>query len=320
MTALSRRQFGRVVIAGAPLSALLTARLRASAEMAFGVATSSFRDLPRVTFRDNVDAVIRALKAVKVSRVELAMDNVEPAPPSTSPTMGGTPAYPQLIILTPEQIAFVKAQYRRTLRQWRTEEGREFFAAVRGKFDAAGLTIHNCAQVYDDECTDPEIEAMFRAVTTLGVTTVSSPMTLDMAKRLVPFAERHHVSVAIHNQVDGNADKYIGAAELERALALSPAFRIKLDIGNLTASNGDAVAAVREYQARVSHVLVKDRLRNGGASQHFGEGDTPIPAVLNLLKSAATPIPAFVEYDYVGLHSSIDEVTASVAYLTHALK
>ena len=107
---------------------------------------------------------------------------------------------------------------------------------------------------------------------------------------------------------------------IKDALALSPAFALKLDIGNLTASNRDAVVELRTYQSRVSHVLVKDRLRNGGTSQHLGEGDTPIAGVLALLRTSTRSIPAFAEYDYVGVGSSQDEVSASLAYLATLAK
>jgi sugar phosphate isomerase/epimerase len=321
MTALSRRDFGRAVIAGVPLAAVMgSMRLSAAGPVALGVSTSSFRDLPRVTGRDNVDDVIRALQAVRATHIELAFANVEPAPPSTAPVMGGSAAYPRRIVFTPEEIAATNAAYRAALRTWRSQTALGFFEAVRGKLTAAGLTVHACAIAYDDSFTDDEIDATLRQVKALGVTTVSSPLTMATAARLVPFAERHQVSVAIHNQMDGNAAGAIATPRLEEALALSPAFRLKLDIGNLTASNRDAVAELREHQARVSHVLVKDRLRNGGASQPFGEGDTPIAGVLNLLETCAFPIPALAEYDYMGLHSSVDEVTASVVYLAKAVK
>ena len=75
-------------------------------------------------------------------------------------------------------------------------------------------------------------------------------MTMATAARLAPFAERHQVSVAIHNQVDGNAAGAIATPELKEALALSPAFRLKLDVGNLTASNCDAVAELRDHHGR----------------------------------------------------------------------
>lgn len=322
MTPLSRREFGRIVIAGVPLAPVMgSIRLLSAAEpVAFGVSTSSFRDLPRVTGRDNVDDVIRALQAVRATRVELALANVEPAPPGTAPFRGGSAAYPKLIILTPEEVAATNTAYRASLRTWRLETPLAYFEQVKGKLSAAGLHVHACALNYDGSFTDDEIETTFRQVKALGVSTVSSAMTIATAMRLVPFAERHHISVAVHNQVDGNAAGAIATADLDKALALSPAFTLKLDIGNLTASNCAAAAELRHRQSRVSHVLVKDRLRNGGTSQPFGDGDTPIAEVLQVLKTSASSIPAFVEYDYAGLRSPVDEVAAAVAYMAQTIK
>ena len=320
MTLLSRREFGRVVGAGVPLATLLSsAQLDATGTVRLGVSTSSFRDFPRVTDRDNMDDVIAALQASRITLVELALSNVEPAPPSTRSFMGGTPAYPQRITFTPEQIAATNAVARAALRTWRTQTAPDALNPVRRKLTTAGLSVHACAVSYDDSFTDDEIEATFRQVKALGAATVASPLTLSMAARLRPFAERHEISVAIHNQPDGSAAGAIATPQLKEALALSPAFTLKLDIGNLTASNCDAVAELRDHEARVSHVLVKDRLRNGGASQHFGEGDTPIRGVLDALTRSAFPIPALAEYDYVGLHSPTEEVAACLAYLAKGI-
>jgi sugar phosphate isomerase/epimerase len=193
------------------------------------------------------------------------------------------------------------------------------FDQARGKLASAGLTVHACVLNYNDSFSDDEIDATFRQARALGVRTVSSPLTIPMARRLVPFAQRHQISVAIHNQVDGNRSGAIDTPALKHALALSPAFSLKLDIGNFTASNCDAVAELREYRSRVSHVLVRDRLRNGGTSQPFGEGDTPIREVFGVLASPAPGIPALVEYDYVGLRSSVDELKACLAYCRTAV-
>lgn len=319
MNALSRREFGKIAIASVPLAALVgSGRAAAAGRVPLGVSSYSFRDLPRVVGQDNVDDVIRAIQVVRVTDVELAFSNLEPAPPSTGPSMGGTPAYPRRIVLTPEEIAKSNAWARGALRTWRSQVPMAYFDDVRGKLSAAGLTVHACAIAYDESFTDDEIDATFRQAKALGVSTVSSPMTMATAARLVPFAERHQVSVAIHNQMADNSTGAIAAAGLREALRLSPVFKLKLDIGNLTASNGDAVVELGELQARVSHVLVRDRLRNGGASQPFGDGDTPITAVLGVLKAARTPIPALVEYDYAGMRSSVDEVTTAVAYMARA--
>lgn len=320
MNSISRREFARMVGAGVPLASILGPTwLGATGMVRLGVTTSSYRDFPRVPGRDNMDDLVAALQTARVTLVELALSNVEPAPPSTRSFIGGTPAYPQRITFTPEQTAAINASARASLRTWRIQTSPDALNPVRRKLTTAGISVHACAVSYNDSFTDDEIEATFRQVKALGAPTVTSPLTLSMAARLRPFAERHEISVAIHNQPDGSAAGAIATPQIKEALALSPAFTLKLDIGNLTASNCDAVAELRDHQPRVSHVLVKDRLRNGGASQYFGEGDTPIPGVIDLLKRSTFPIPAVVEYDYVGLHSPTEEVAACLAYVGKAL-
>jgi sugar phosphate isomerase/epimerase len=319
MAVLSRREFGGVVIAGLPFAAIRRSAARFAGDVPIWVSTSSFRDLPRVLGRDNLDEVIRALQAVGATHVELAFANLEPAPPSTAPVMGGSAAYPKRIVMTPEEVAATNSSARAALRTWRTQTPVALFDEARREIAAAGLTVHACALAYNNSFSDDEIDATFRQAKALGVTAVSSPLTMAMARRLVPFAERHQVSVAVHNQMDRNSAGAIDTPALKAALALSPAFTLKLDIGNLTASNCDAVAELREYRSRVSFVLVKDRLRNGGASQPFGEGDTLIGNVFAVLGASAPDIPALIEYDYVGLHSSVDEVKASIAYCRAAM-
>ena len=321
MPVLSRREFGGALIAGLPVAAVLRSTGLSAAELTIGVSTTSFRDLARVTGRDNLDDVIRALQAVRATHVELGLATLEPAPPSTAPVMGGSAAYPRRIVMTPEEVAATDTAARSALRTWRVREApAALFDHTRARLASAGITVHACALGYNDSFTDDEIDATFRQVKALGVTTVSSSLTMAMARRLVPFAERHDVRVAIHNQMDGNRAGAIDTPALTQALALSPAFTLKLDIGNLTASNCDVVAAVREHRSRLSYVLVRDRLRNGGASQPFGEGDTPIKSVLDFLKTSAPAIPALVEYDYAGLRSSVDELKASVAYVTSQMR
>lgn len=319
MAVLSRRAFGGVLLAGLPCAAVFRSVALSAAESAVWVSTSSFRDLPRVAGRDNLDGVIRALRAVGATHVELALANLEPAPPSTAAVMGGSTAYPKRIVMTPEEVAATNSSARAALRTWRMQTPVALFGEARREIAAAGLTVHACALAYNDSFSDDEIDATLRQAKALGVTIVSSPLTMAMARRLAPFAERHQVSVAIHNQADRNPAGAIDTPALEEALALSPAFMLKLDVGNLTASNHDAVAALREYRSRVAFVLLKDRLRNGGASQPFGEGDTPIGDVLAVLGGSASGIPAAIEYDYVGLHSSVDELKASLAYCRAAM-
>src|SRR5436305_988777 len=165
MTAFSRREFGKIVIAGVPLAAGLgSSRAAAAGQVPFGVTTTSFRELPRVQGRDNVDDVLRAAQAVGATRVELALSNVEPPPPNTGSFIGGTPAYPQRITFTPEQVASMNAYYRAGLREWRLETSLDYFKAAGQKFTTAGMTLHSVSLAYNDSFTDAEIDATFRQV------------------------------------------------------------------------------------------------------------------------------------------------------------
>jgi hypothetical protein len=319
MRVISRREFGRVVMAAAPI-AWIVRPAAASPGCPIGVPTSAFNDLPRVTGRDNVDDVIRALKAAGATHTELSLSNVEPAPPSTAPFMGGTPAYPQRVVLAPEEVAAMNSHARTALRGWRLHTRPAVFEDVRERFARAGISVLGCATSYNDSFSDDEIEATLRHVAALGLTSVSSSLTLQTARRLAPFAERHRISVAIHNRVNGNPAGELATKDVSEALALSPRFMLKLDVGALTASNADAVAVLRRHLDRVSSVFVTDRLRNGGAAQPFGEGDTPIKNSLALVMGSGRSVPILVGYDYIGLRSSTQEVEASLKYVTGLIR
>ena len=71
--------------------------------------------------------------------------------------------------------------------------------------------------------------------------------------------------------------------------------------------------------ASISHIQLKDRTRNGGGNEQFGEGDTPIKDVLGVIKAKALPIPVFVEYGYLGLGTPLEEVRKCMAYVKAAL-
>jgi sugar phosphate isomerase/epimerase len=316
MTAVSRRQFGSAVLAGFPMAAAMSPASRVMAgRVVVGVATSSFRELPRVVGRDNLDDVLGALREVGAIHVELALSSIEPAPPSVAPRLGGSAAYPRRIVLSPEEVAATNADAREALRRWRLDTPASHFAHVGRTLSAAGLTVHSASLAFNSSFTDEELDATFLQARSMGVPRLSSPLTMAMARRLARFAERHGVAVVIHNQVDGSEAGYVGTTELAAALDVSPAFCLKFDIGNIAASNRDAVAELRRHESRIAHVVVRDRLRNGGPSQPLGEGDTPVAAVMAALRTSNRPIPAFVDYDYVGLHSAADEVAAALAYL-----
>jgi L-ribulose-5-phosphate 3-epimerase UlaE len=63
---------------------------------------------------------------------------------------------------------------------------------------------------------------------------------------------------------------------------------------------------------------IKDRKKNHGANMPFGEGDTNIKGVLQLLKTKKYPIPANIEYEYKGA-DTVAEVKKCYEYCKAAL-
>src|SRR5262249_26127366 len=297
---ISRRNFSKLILAGTPLSpALCTPADATENGVRLGLSTHSFRDLLRTPGRDNVDDIIQAVRQAGITEIELSSANTEPAGPNSGPAVPPPPSvYPDPIKTpTPAEVAAAKLAVRNSLRDWRLRTPAGAHGAVRDKFHGAGINVFSYRVDYDDSFPDEEIEVTFQQAASLGVTTIASLTNLSTARRLAPFAEKHGITVALHNSANSkNSDAIASPQSFRAALAISKHFRLNLDIGNFTAANFEPVAFLQENHSMISHVQIKDRTRNGG-SERFGEGDTPIKEVLRFMKEKHFPAPAFVEYE-----------------------
>ena len=96
----SRRDFGKIALAGIPASALLGAAIDSSVNgVRLGASTYSFRDFPRTQGQDIVDPVIKALQFCRVGEIELYSPTIEPAGaalPPEPPAPYGMPRPPRV--------------------------------------------------------------------------------------------------------------------------------------------------------------------------------------------------------------------------------
>ena len=301
---LTRRQFGHAVAAGLTLPAWAGRTLSAKpiAGVRVGVQTYSFRELPRPAGGDAVNVVIQAMTACGLDECELSSPQIEPAAPATAAS------------------ADERQRARDQLRRWRVSTPLTHFAGVRQKFQRAGIVIFAYNLSFNDSFSDEEIDQGFAQAKALGAEVITASTTVTVAKRLVPFAERHKIPVAMHNhsRVD-DPDQFATPESFAKALAMSDLFRVNLDIGHFTASNFDALSFLQEHHSRITNLHVKDRKKNQGDNVPWGEGDTPIREVLAWLKKERSPVRAYIEYEYKGAKGPVDEVKTCLEFVTRAL-
>jgi sugar phosphate isomerase/epimerase len=285
---LTRREFATLAF-----SALAAPKLLAQgvAGVRLGAQTYSFRDLPRPPGGDMSEVIIQALSACGIRECELWSPMIEPAKVP-----------------------------REELRRWRIETPLDHFAAIRKKFESAKIVIHAFNYSFNDSFTDPEIDRGFDIARALGSEFITASSTLSAAKRVVPFAEKHKMVVAMHNHSNvKDPNEFARPESFAAAVAMSKYFKINLDVGHFTAANFDAVSYIRENHTNITNLHIKDRQRDQGPNVEWGTGQAPIKEVLQLLKQNKWPIAAYLEYEYKGTGTPVDEVKKGLDYMRAAL-
>jgi sugar phosphate isomerase/epimerase len=191
---------------------------------------------------------------------------------------------------------------------------------IAGRFTKAGVAISAYNYSPNASFSDEEIDRGFEMAKALGAQLITASVTLDVAKRIAPLADRHRMVVALQGAAPGGEPNALATPDsFAAALALSKYFRVSLDIGDFTAANFDAVAYVRDHHREIATLRLKDRRRATGENLPWGQGDAPIREVLRLVKQESWPIRGYVEYDYAGPTGAIDEVKKCLAYASDAM-
>ena len=269
-----------------------------------GVQSYSYRDR-------SLDAAIHAMVEDGIGECELFSPHIEPGGLPRPQGLGGGrgPA---------NDPARLKA--REDLRKWRLTVPLDEIKAVRKKFDDAGISLFAFNISFRDDFTDPEIERGFQMAQALGVRVITASSTVSVMPRVVPFAEKYKITVGVHGHNNvSDPNEFATPESFAKAMALSKSIGVNLDIGHFTAANFDAVAYIEEHHDRITNLHLKDRKKNDGANLPFGEGDTPIKQVLQLLKQKKYNIPANIEYEYKGKDDAAVEVKKCLEYCKQAL-
>jgi sugar phosphate isomerase/epimerase len=271
----------RTFLTGTAAGLLAACGSRAPA-VTLGVQSYSFRD------RD-LDAAIAGMQKVGLRSCELWQGHVEPRKVS-----------------------------RDELRSWRESVPLDTFHAVRDKFARASIALSAYNISFRDDFTDAEFDRGFEMAKALGAPLITASSTPSTVPRLAPAADRHRMLVGVHNHSKIDPNEFATAQSLTDALAAGKSMAVNLDIGHFTAANEDAVDFLTRHHERIVTLHIKDRKRDQGPNVAFGEGDTPIVAVLRLLRDRDWAIPANIEYEYEG-GDSVEQVGKCLDYCRRAL-
>ena len=280
---ISRRTFSKLAISVPVVAAFAKINSKVDGVM-IGSQTYSFRDLP------TLDARIDAMKQIGLGYAELTVSDIAP-------------------------------KDKQALQAWRASPPEDDIHAVRKKFDDAGIEIYSYNDSFRDEFTDEEIDRGFQVARLLGVTRITASSNVDVSARVDKYAKQYRIVVGFHNHDSMKPNEFSTPDDWKTAMAgRSKYIGINLDIGHFTAANFDPVGFIAEHHASIVTLHIKDRKKNHGPNMPFGEGDTDIKGVLQLLKTKHYPIPAMIEYEYgkPGL-DTITEVRKCFDYCKAAL-
>ncbi len=305
----SRREFSTRALAGLSFAALQfraagAGKLDSTVKgVKLGIITGSLNPLPQD--KDPIDSIIEQCLQIGAANVEL-VNLLEPR--LVGAVNFGHPPSP----MTPE---FEKS--RAAARQWRLNTPIDTFREIRRKFDAAGLNLFSYVMTFDLDFTDEEIDAVFKQMQALKVICFCTNQSrLDVAPRLIPFAEKYKIRPAWHPHAIVQDPNEVATPEsMEKLLAMSKLFAINLDIGHYTAGNNDAVAFLKKHHDRITHIHIKDRKRNNGPNVALGTGDTPIKECLTLIRDNRWPIYGIIEREFRGPGTPVEETKGQLEYL-----
>ena len=335
----TRRDFGRLALTALPAAGLL-ATPQARPNSKFGgvqigvIAPYSFRGLP-----SGAEDLLKYIVQLGLNSVELQSEPVEayagapatgrggpggprPGGPGGPPPGAGAPPGAGRPPMTPEQQAAQRARAEE-LRKWRISASMDKYKELRQKYNDAGVTIHIVKFNLNANMPDEEIDYCFNAAKAFGCKAINCEPPLSQTKRLGQFAEKHQIMLGYHGHSNMTSEEaFAKPSSWETAMAHSKWNGANIDVGHFTAGNNVSPAEfIKKHHASITNLHLKDRKMNQGPNTPWGQGDTAIREILQLMKKEKYSFPACIELEYPVPEGSsvLAELAKCVQYCKDAL-
>ena len=176
------------------------------------------------------------------------------------------------------------------------------YRSLRKHYRDAGVEIYafriaNTTEKELKEMPDAAYNYFFDSAKALGANqiTVELPADSAVSQRIGNFAAVHKLRVGYHNHTQVNANSW------DVALSQSPYNGINFDVGHYAAATSSSpIPFIKEHHDRITCLHLKDRKYrvNGGQNMPWGQGDTPVAEILQLVKTEHYGFPAGIEFEY----------------------
>lgn len=256
-----------------------------------GAITYSFRSL-----EGGLEATINACVEAGLSSIELMGTGIEHAlgAPKNSVTRKPNAENP----LTQEEKKSIE-KFQNELEAWRKAKGTpELYTQLRKRFNDKGVNIHIYKWVAGT--SEADIDYSFKVAKTLGAIGISAELNDENARLLGPVAEKNGMYAILHNHYQYAEPGF----DVDKILKYSTANMLNFDIGHYFGSTGKNPADfIRKYHNRIASIHLKDKTGESNATQKntnqvWGQGETPIAEVLQLIRDQKWPIHCDIELEY----------------------
>ena len=206
-------------------------------------------------------------------------------------------------------------------RQWRKTVSMDKFKEVKKMFKDKGVNIH-ILKLGDPKWSDEEIDYAFNVCKTLGAKGITLEVGEEAAKRMAPFADKHKMYVIMHNHGQPGEPGF----SFDKMLDYGMRLMLNFDVGHYYASTGlNPCDIIKRLNKRIYSIHMKDRTWVGNYRDSdnlpFGEGQTPLVEILQLIQKEKYPIFCDIELEYKipAGSNAVKETAKCVEYCRKAL-
>ena len=207
------------------------------------------------------------------------------------------------------------------VRQWRTTVSMDKFKEIKKMFKDKGVNIH-ILKLGSPGWSDEEIDYAFKVCKVLGAKGISMEISDETAQRMAPFADKHKLYVILHNHGQPGDPNF----SFDKPLSYGPRVMLNFDAGHYYGATGlDPCDLIKRLHKRIASIHMKDKTGPEAtpkdANMPWGEGQTPVIQILQLIQKEKWPIPCDIELEYKIPEGSDDvkEVVKCVEFSRKAL-